>query len=68
MRAPRPVPKSPAEGVITAVVVGGLIFVFLAVGLGVDAGDALLVVLVFTAFMTLADLLRGRYRHPDPLD
>ena len=57
-------PKSAREGVVTAVVVGVLVFVLCDYVLGASAGQSALVVLTFTVFMTLLDIVRGRYRRP----
>lgn len=57
-------PKSPREGVVTAIVVGVLVFVLCDYALGASAGQSALVVLTFTVFMTLLDIVRGRYQRP----
>lgn len=57
-------PKSAREAVVTAVVVGVLVFLLCHYALGASAGDSVLVVLAFTALMAVLDVVRGRYRRP----
>lgn len=63
-----PPPKSPREGVITAIVVGAVVFVLVRFGLAASSTDAVLVVVLFTALSFVLDLVRGRYRQPERED
>ncbi len=63
-----PPAKSWREGLITAVVVGAVVYVLVRFGLAASSNDALLVVALFTWLSFMLDLVRGRYRRPERED
>ena len=64
----RPPPRTPREGVITAAVVGAVVFVLMRFGLAASVADSALVVALFTLLSFLLDVARGRYRSPERAD